>query len=58
MSDPSAMEESLTGMLPNGSFGDDPADPSSGEGDDVETDGVEREGEPDAVPDRIEPGQA
>ena len=50
MSDPNAMEQNLTGMLPNGSFSDDREDPSSGEGDDVQTDGIQIEGEPDPGP--------
>jgi hypothetical protein len=57
MSDPSLTEFNLTGMLPNGSFGTDPADPSTGQGGDVPTEDVEREGEPDIDINRIEPGQ-
>jgi hypothetical protein len=57
MSDPRETELNLTGMLPNGSFGADPQDPSTGEGDDVPTEDVEREGEPDIDINRIEPGQ-
>ena len=57
MSDPRAEEQSLTGMLPTGSFGSDPAEPSTGEGDDVRADRAEREGEPDQNAGLIEPGQ-
>jgi hypothetical protein len=57
MSDPRAEEQALTGMLPNGSFGADPAEPSTGQGDDVTTQDIQREGEPDSGPEAIEPGQ-
>ena len=46
MSDPSADLSNLTGMLPNGSFGATPDDPSTGEGD-APTEDIQREGEPD-----------
>ena len=47
MSDPRAEEQALTGMLPNGSFGAEPNDPSTGEGDDTPTEDIQREDEPD-----------
>jgi hypothetical protein len=47
MSDPSMDELNLTGMLPNGTFGADPEDPSTGEGDDTPDEDIQREGEPD-----------
>jgi hypothetical protein len=58
MSDPSMDESLLTGMLPNGSFGADPSDPSTGQGDNTPDEDIEREGEPDLGPgddDRVEP---
>ncbi len=58
MSDPQGMEQDLTGMLPNGSFSNDVEDPSSGQGEDVQTVDIEREGEPDPGPEAEEPGQA
>lgn len=47
MSDPRTEEQALTGMLPNGSFGADPVDPSTGEGDETPTEDLQREGERD-----------
>ena len=57
MSDPSLDGQSLTGMLPTGAFGNDPADPGTGQGEDVPTDDIQREDEPDPDPAEIEPGQ-
>jgi hypothetical protein len=47
MSDPSMDLSNLTGMLPNGSFGATPEDPSTGQGEDTPTEDIQREGEPD-----------
>jgi hypothetical protein len=57
MSDPRETELNLTGMLPNGSFGETPDAPSTGEGDDVITGDYERGGEPDIDINAIETGQ-
>ncbi|MFD1721588.1 hypothetical protein [Amnibacterium endophyticum] len=59
MSDPLAEEGdgALTGMTTNGAFSGDREEPSTGEGDDAPTSGIEIEGEPDPGPEEIEPGQ-